>query len=318
METLGGPTGDTVTIAARNLELTSELLSIASSLDAAGVPFVVLKGVPLAYRIFGRLEARRIRDNDILVPLAHVARGIEALRGCGYAEEHPGLARGEELRRTNQSLMVQQRPGAVRLCAELHWRAFYPEFFDVPEAVEWQHVSPFSLHGHTLRVFDEPLTLLHLAAHFAQHGFSQAWILRDVAAAWNTWHRDLDRQALRRLAVETRTLGVLEFALKAAQDLDWLAAPPAVLGSRRAAVLRRILPTRRLFEPRPEPDHRRNLLLFVLTGLRRAPRYLAHTMFPTIERMSVIYGRPASRRLYLRYATRPWRALQGAVKTPRA
>jgi Uncharacterised nucleotidyltransferase len=312
-ESIGAPEGDPRSLAARNLLLTSELLTIARGLDAAGVAFIVLKGVPLAYRIFGRLEARRIRDNDILVHPGDVDRALGVLRDFGYEPLHPALPPGKEFRRTNQYAMLHRLPTGAVAHAELHRTAFYPAFFAVPEQIEWGHTQPFRLHGVTVRVFDEPLTLLHLAAHFAQHACSQAWILRDVAAAWNTWHRDVDRDELLRLARDTGTGRVLEFALRAAQELDLLLAPAPLTASRRVAVLRRLLPTRRLFEPRPDPDHRRNLLVFLLTGPRLAPRYLVHGMFPTIERMSVVYGRPVSGRLYLRYATRPFRALRRAL-----
>jgi hypothetical protein len=309
---VGAPRGDPASRAARNLLLTSELLNIARGFDAAGVEFVVLKGVPLAHRIFGRLDARRIRDNDILVHPGDVDRALDVLRDCGYEPVIPGLILRKELRRTNQHAMVHRLPTGGVMLAELHWRAF-SGFFDVPEAIEWEHTQPFPLNGATVRVFDEPLTLLHLAAHFAHHAFSEAWILRDVAAAWNAWGRDIDRDGLLRLARDTGTEHVLEFALRAAEDLDLLVVPAPPSGSWRTAVLRRLLPTRRLFEPRPRPDHRRTLLVFHLTGLRLVPRYLAQGMFPTIEHMSAIYDRPISRWLYLRYATRPFRALRRAL-----
>jgi hypothetical protein len=314
-ESLGAPKGDPASVGARNLLLTSALLTIARGLDAASVPFIVLKGVPLAYRIFGRLEARRIRDNDILVRLGDVDRALGVLRDCGYEPLVPGLLLRKELRRTNQQAMVHRLPTGGVAHAELHWRAFYPGFFDVPEEIEWGHTQLFRLNGATVRVFDEPLTLLHLAAHFAQHGFSEAWILRDVAAAWNAWHGDIDRDELLGLARDTGTARVLEFALRAAEDLDLLVAPAPLRGSRRAGMLRRFLPTRRLLQPRPDPDHWRRMLLFLLTGLQLAPRYLMHGMFPTIESMSAIYGRPVSGWLYLRYATRPLRALRRALRT---
>jgi len=317
---LGAPTGDRAALATQNLSVTSELLVIARALDAAGVDFIVLKGVPLAYRVFGRLDARRIRDNDILVHPRDVAAALRALRGCGYELATPGLHPDKELRRTNQHAMVRRAPTGRLASAEIHWRAFHPWFFDVPEAIEWRHQRPFALHGVTVRVFDEPLTLLHLAAHFAQHAFSEAWILRDVAAAWNAWHRDIDTDELWSLARDTGTVHVLEFALRAAEDVHLLVAPSPRRSSRRAELLRRVLPTRRLFEARPHPDHRRNLLVFLVTGLRRAPRYLTYGMFPTIESMSARYGRPVSSWLYLRYATRPFRALRRAVRArpPRA
>jgi hypothetical protein len=128
------------------------------------------------------------------------------------------------------------------------------------------------------------------------------------------WGRDLALDDLLGLGRETGTRHVLEFALRAAEDVGLVEIPPALRRSSRVAMLRRLLPADRLFERRPVVDHRRRMLVFLLTGVHRAPRYLASAMFPTVERMSVIYGAPASARLYLRYAGRPFRALGRALR----
>lgn len=271
---LGAPPGDPLARMARNHMIASELLAIARGFDAAGIPFIVLKGVPLAYRIYGRLQDRRIRDNDLLLRHGDVDRAVEKLRSFAYTPFYPKVRPSREVGRTNEHEMTRIRPPGVTMRAEIHWNAFYPGFYDVPEAIEWAHTQPFVLNGITLNVFDEPLTLIHLAVQFAQHAVSEAWILRDVAAAWNTWHRDIDRDRLLGLARATGTVHALDFSLRAAGDLDLLVAPPALGGSRRAALLRRLIPSARLFEPRPFPDHWRTMLAFLLSKLRRAPRYL--------------------------------------------
>jgi Uncharacterised nucleotidyltransferase len=313
-DSFGAPKGSAARRTARNLLLTSELLTIARRFDAAGVDFIVLKGVPLACRIFGRLDARRIRDTDILVHPADVERAYALLRECGYEPRLAGLVLRKELRTTNQIPLMRRLPAGDLVCVDLHWTAFDQDFFNVLEAIEWGHTEVFRLNGVGIKVFDPPLTLVHLAAHFAHHAFSEAWILRDVAAAWNTWHRDIDREELRRVARDCSMEHVLEFAFRVAEDFHLIEAAAPLTGSWRAAVLRRLLPARRLFEQRPNPDHRRRMLVVLVTGLRRMPRYFAHGMFPNIEHMSDIYGIPISGRLYLRYAARPFRGLRRAFR----
>lgn len=77
---------------ARCLALLGELGAIGRALDAAGVEHAVLKGLPLAVRLTGRIDGRqrRIRDADILV--RRRPRFLQALRsarcpvflnGCG-------------------------------------------------------------------------------------------------------------------------------------------------------------------------------------------------------------------------------------------
>ena len=86
-----------------------------------------------------------------------------------------------------------------------------------------------------------------------------------------------------------------------------LAAPAPELRSRRAARLRRLLPAERLFTARPEVDHTRMLLALLLASPRRIPRWARNLLFPPLENMAVIHGRPVSAALYLRYLTRPLR-----------
>jgi hypothetical protein len=159
------------------------------------------------------------------------------------------------------------------------------------------------------RVFDRPLTIIHLAAHFAQHLFAVRSILDDVAAAWNCWGAAIDHEDLVALAGAAELTAVLDFALSSAVDLGMLALPTPELRSPRAARLRRLLPAERLFTERPEVDHMRMLLALLLASPWRIPRWARNLLFPPIENMSVIVGRPVSPALYLRYFTRPLRPL---------
>jgi hypothetical protein len=193
--------------------------------------------------------------------------------------------------------------------AELHWSAFPTDLYPIDEEILWTRSESFDLGSRWVRVFDRPLTLIHLAAHFAQHLFAVRSILDDVAVAWNRWGAAIDHEDLVALARATELTAVLDFALGSAADLGMLAPPAAELCSPRAARLRRLLPAERLFTPRPEVDHIRMLLALLLVNPRRIPRWARNLLFPPIENLSVIVGRPVSPALYLRYFTRPLRPL---------
>ena len=86
---------DHVTAMAQVLRLERGLLRAHDVLDAAGVPFVVLKGSAVAHLDYPDPQARAFGDNDILLPTDRYADGMAALLDDGYvrpaAEIRPGF-----------------------------------------------------------------------------------------------------------------------------------------------------------------------------------------------------------------------------------
>ena len=293
---------------ARSLLLEAELFRILGALDARGIPAIVLKGIPLALRLFGAIDARDSFDNDVLVRRRDAREACLAMAGVGYRSIDDRTI-DRQLDVDFQYRMARPVGAAGQVSAELHWSAFPTDLYPVEEEILWAHSEPFDIGSRWARVFDRPLTLIHLAAHFAQHLFAVRSILDDVAVAWNRWGATIDHEDLVALARAAELTAVLAFALGAAADLGMLAVPPPKLRSPRAARLRRLLPAERLFTPRPEVDHVRMLLALLLVSPRRIPRWARNLLFPPIESLSVIVGRPVSPALYLRYFTRPLRPI---------
>jgi Uncharacterised nucleotidyltransferase len=293
---------------ARSLLLEAELVRILGELDLRGIPAIVLKGVPLALRLFRTIDARDSFDNDVLVRRRDAREAYLAMARAGY-RSIDGRTIERQLDADFQYRMARPVGAGGEVSAELHWSAFPVDLYPVDEEILWTHSESFDLGRRWVRVFDRPLTLIHLAAHFAQHLFAVRSILDDVAMAWNRWGVTIDRDELGALARTTGQTAVLDFALGSAADLGILALPAPELRSPRAARLRRLLPAEQLFTPRPEVDHVRMLLALLLVNPRRIPRWARNLLFPPIENMSVIVGRPISPALYLRYFTRPLRPL---------
>lgn len=296
-------------VTARNLLLEAELLSILDALAASDISSIVLKGVPLTRRLFDRLDAREMLDNDVLVHRQDAPRACAALEALGYT---PLDCRRIERQLDFDFQYCLKRPvagGSLFAGVDLHWNAFQPDLYTVSEEVLWMHAEPFDLRGRTILVFDKPLTLVHLAAHYAQHLFNHPSILRDVAAAWNRWHGEIDTQLLREVAGATRTVHALDYALSIATDLEMLDAPPLVLGSRRAAWMRRWLPARKLRERSAGLGYARMLLALMLAPPQQIPRWLRNLLFPPLENMSALHGEPVSAALWARYLTRPLRPI---------
>lgn len=264
--------------ATRSLLLEAELTRIAHSLDAAGTEFAVLKGTPLARRIWGRADGRWIGDNDLLVRAAHARAARDALAPLGYVED-PVRTLEVQMQVDFRLLMRYERDG-VRLPAEIHWRAFPPALYPVPDALVWSRLESQEVAGHRLLVPDRSLAIVHLASHFAQHRFSEPRILRDLAGAWERWREEIDVADLLALARATNLHHALDYALGSARSLGYLTVPTPVIRSRRARALRRILPASRLTSVRPEPDYARLALPLVLAGPARAPAWIRTEVLP--------------------------------------
>lgn len=289
---------------ARSLRLQAELVAVLRLLEDADVATLVLKGIPLARRVFGSIEAREMLDNDILIHSKDVDKAVRLLRERGF---EPTIERSvDDEKRSGEFRypLARRLPDGSRTLVELHWNAFPPALNPVPESVLWRRSEPFDLGGaHTL-VFDRAMTLIHLASHYGQHRFTEEKILRDVATAWNLWHDEIDTEDLLVLAREHHLEHLLDFSLLAAQDLGLLTAPPPEIKSPRARRLRRLLKSERLHEERPHPDYVRQSMRAILVEPRLVGRWIKDQAFPPIERMAQIYGRDVSPTLYLRYVTR--------------
>lgn len=301
---------------ARCLALLGELGAIGRALDAAGVEHAVLKGLPLAVRLTGRIDGRqrRIRDADILVRRQDAQRAVDALNGLGYSAL-PGLTLASQLE-TNFELEMYRRSGeGMTLCAEVHWAPFPPLLYPVDETYIWARMETVVVGERPVRVLDRPLTILQLASHFVQHAASVDWVLGDLAAAWNLWGDSIDPGNLRSAAERTGLRHVLAFSLAVAHERGLLHRAPPPISSNRARLLRMILPVSRLGPPQALPTVRRSLQLSVLAPARRIPVWLWSRVAPPRALMAAHVGlHDAERVRPHHYAVRYLRALKRAAE----
>lgn len=302
---------DARAVGVANLQLSAELLRIAAAFDDAGIPFVVLKGMPLAERLFGRLDRRAAIDNDLLVHPRDVPQARSVLEAFGYVPRDHAFSFERDARRYNQLAFLRSEPSRTFVC-ELHWTAFMPLLAHVPVEVQWRmtRLQPF-MHR-AVRVFDDAMTIVHLAYHFAQHRFEERRILEELAAAW-TAASPADRARALEVAPSSGLRALTLFSLSAARDLG-LVEGGLVGPSRRIRLARRLLPSVRLFDAAPRSGYARIALVFLLGSPWRYPRFAYRSLFPTLDQLSVIYREPRSPRLYRHYVTRPVRGLVRIVR----
>ncbi len=291
-----------------NLVLERELRPIYEALSSQGIECVVLKGTPLARSLYGTIARRSMIDNDIMVHKAEATQAVAALSEIGY-RPFPFRTIESDLRIDFQFPMTRETSHGQPMTVDLHWNAFPPNLFPVNEELLWRRIENLELDGTTIKVFDKAMTLIHLASHFVQHRLASPRILEDLAAGWNRWHQNIDEEDLLTLARQTGVIHALDFALSAAGELEMLDTPPPLIGSAKAARLRRLLPAKRLLEKSSYPSYYRAALSLLLVNPRRIPGWLRLEVFPPVDRMAAIYEEPITPRLYLRYLERPFRPL---------
>ena len=153
------------------------------AIDDSGIPVLVLKGLPLAQRLYGTPFARGSVDIDLLVPPAAVAAAERALRGAGWARSMPDF-RETPLRTRWYETLVRDvwldGPGG-RL--ELHRRLLgNPFVFDPPFADLAGRGATVTLGGRAFPTLGDADQLLYLACHGLSHYWARLKWLCDLAA----------------------------------------------------------------------------------------------------------------------------------------
>lgn len=212
-------------VVAHNLLLRSELERISAAFRRENLAWLVLKGLPLAITVYGGLSERYCVDNDILVRRTDVATATRLLRTLGYESAARRTLR-DDLAANFQHPMRRESVGGLVMRVEVHWNAFPPHLYDVPEALLWRRTETCSLGTCEVATFGPEMTLVHLASHFVQHRCAEPRILTDLGKAASVWRDTVDTVLLEQLAATTGTRAALAFGLGAAWRLGLTSVPP--------------------------------------------------------------------------------------------
>ena len=161
----------------------------ARALAGRGIPVLVLKGLPLAQRLYGTPFARGSVDIDLLVPPDAVTAAERALIGAGWRRSMPDF-RETPLRTRWYETLVRDvwldGPGG-RL--ELHRRLLgNPFVFDPPFADLAGRGATVTLGGRAFPTLGDADQLLYLACHGLSHYWARLKWLCDLAALLGAMH----------------------------------------------------------------------------------------------------------------------------------
>lgn len=193
------------TIARRNLTLAAESLRLQGLFDAAGIPVLVLKGVPLAMSAYGSLGPKHSKDIDLLVPPARALQAWDLLETQGYVLRHPPGPLSASQRRL--ALRYAREIGvfdASRRCdVELRWRAAISPslLIGVDAHRESRTIAVSGSAG--LRTLNDDDLFAYLCLHGANHGWSRLKWLADL----NALLAAKDDAELRRLVGHAEAIG---------------------------------------------------------------------------------------------------------------
>ncbi|MBI4259880.1 MAG: nucleotidyltransferase family protein [Actinobacteria bacterium] len=190
-----------------HLRTLGDLSAAGSALDAAGVPWLVVKGPVLAERYYGSPGERAYGDVDLLVPRGAFPDAVDALEGAGM----PVIDRNWRLLRAELRSQVHVELPLGTL-ADVHWHLVEPgrDPFELPVEAMIERSRPVSLGGQEVLTLDPGDTLLHLALHAALSGGHRLVWLKDVERAMASEPPDWDELVGRaRAARAVRPLGVI-------------------------------------------------------------------------------------------------------------
>lgn len=166
------------------LAASREIARMQAICHERGIPFAILKGVPLSMRLHSSVGLRQARDIDVFVEQARVVEVIRVLMELGYVPcEIPpnagdGLTRLWYGARKDLSLLNKE----AGILTELHWRLVANEqLLDLPfDPARLESVS-LSLQSNVpvLRLEDE---FVYLCVHGATHFWMRLKWLADIHA----------------------------------------------------------------------------------------------------------------------------------------
>ena len=219
------------------------LQRLALSLREHETPFLVLKGLPLAQRLYGDPFVREAADIDLLVAPESFAKSREAALAAGFV---PAMSFAETPARIRWAQRVRKEETFVRddIRLELHRRLLgNSHYFDAPFAEFHERRSWVEIGGERYPTLPPDEELVYLMCHGAGHGWMQLKWLCDVALCL----KGTDDAELARIAARCRRAGigaVWSSALAACRALGVESTSPSAgtVDGRRGEAVARMLP----------------------------------------------------------------------------
>jgi len=153
------------------LALTSLTREMAVLFAEAGIPLLVIKGIPLALQTTGSLTARGRGDCDLFVDPAQVGAAIALLQSAGFALSDGASCVGQDSMRGRYSRFVsieislERDTGGRRERIDLHWHATQVRGVLPGFQALWQRGEELHINGQPVRTLSHRDALVHACCH---------------------------------------------------------------------------------------------------------------------------------------------------------
>jgi hypothetical protein len=277
-----------------HMKVIGELTALDKVLQAADIPYMVLKGPVLAEVIYPRNDLRAYGDLDLAIPHGRFGDAISALLegGCDIFDRNWRVIRRE----VRGQVHMTARFGTT---IDVHWhlinRASVRRGFSIDMDTMFERARRVSLDGPRVLTPDSTDTLLHLTLHAGLSG-----------AAKLAWLKDIDRTAVDpqldwddvvRRAREWGVAEITALTLRRTADLLETPVPPEAMASLSGSRLWQsiVRGTERLSPP-DRPPNRPSLSRSVTKATRRGLRasvsaLVSRVMKDTADRAGILLGR---------------------------
>lgn len=219
----------------QNQVILSRLTPFLTRLEDAGIPAMVIKGVPLALRYYGDLGSRPMNDVDVLVPTDRMADTLRLLRDDGWRPHRDTRGRSQPL--TAGFSLISEHSRIVATAdgthVDLHWHL--REQFVVPgqemtsSDAFWSAAEPIEILGTATRTLCASDLLLHAIVHglVSQQDARARWAADSLVLMRHPdavdWERLIQQATQRRLVLIVRSaLGYLVDNLEAEVPVEVL------------------------------------------------------------------------------------------------
>jgi hypothetical protein len=215
---------------------------VAETLNAASVPFLLVKGGVLAEHVYREPSVRPFYDIDVLLREEHLDAGDRAMRSAGFRPHRVSVRflRDAGLRAAGNPtdrLDPETTYHAYRrfhfhwryfddqdrslVPVEVHWHLFRPQGRRVGAEALWEDTRVLDVAGRPVRTLGLYQTIVHLCTHaLVDYPYLfRVLHLADVAWVVDRWAAELDAAQLHATAARWGTLADVTIALAAARDL---------------------------------------------------------------------------------------------------
>ena len=216
--------------ASRHAGRIAKLAEIGAGLDAAGIPFIVLKGAALGSVVYRDPAFRTMGDVDLLARRENLAAASRVLRRLGYSSDESW--RTEAWYATHHHHLAPLVAPDGSLIVELHSSIVGPGGARVPVDGLWERAGLERIGDARFRVLAPSDLLLHLCLHLAHDNVFIDGKLRDLRDMAETIRHYGDAIGWDAVVGQAKTWQVSRYvywSLWLARDQVGAAVPPVVL-----------------------------------------------------------------------------------------